>query len=333
MRRLRSRTLQPLFKETCLHVTDLVAPLFIDETAKEATPIGSMPGQYRHPPHEIVNCVESLYRDGIRAVLLFGVPRNKDESATEAYNKSGVIQRAVRDIKAKVPGITVITDVCACEYTTHGHCGILHEGRCGPDLDNDASLALMDRIAVSHAEAGADIVAPSCMLDGMVKSIRNALDAAGYHDVALMSYSTKFASALYGPFREAADSGYVFGDRSTYQINPANAREAYLESRIDADEGADILMVKPAGTYLDILSGIAGLGLPVAGYQVSGEYAQIKAAAERGWIDEKAVALESLTCIKRAGASLIITYFAGDAARWLAEEHTQHSTTTTGRGV
>lgn len=312
--------LQPLFRETLLHTTDLVAPLFIDESASGKIPIGSMPGQFRYPPGEIATHVQSLYNAGIRAVLLFGIPSEKDEAATGSYARAGVIQNAVRSIKDMVPGMNVITDVCACEYTSHGHCGVLSKGRCGTDLDNDASLLLMNRIAVSHAEAGADIVAPSCMLDGMVRSIRAALDEPGYHDTAIMSYSTKFASALYGPFRDAADSGFMFGDRTTYQMDPANAREAFLESKLDADEGADILMVKPAGNYLDILSAVSGIGLPVAAYQVSGEYSQIKAAAERGWIDEKAVALETLTCIKRAGADLIITYFAMDAARWLSEK-------------
>lgn len=279
-----------------------------------------MPGQYRYPPGDIALHVQSLYNSGIRAVLLFGIPQKKDEKAGGSYDRSGVIQNAVRSIKGLVPGMTVITDVCACEYTSHGHCGIISHGRDGPDLDNDASLLLMNRIAVSHAKAGADIVAPSCMLDGMVHSIRAALDDSGYQDIAVMSYSTKFASALYGPFRDAADSGFSFGDRSTYQMDPANAREAILESQLDAKEGADILMVKPAGYYLDVLSAICKIGLPVAAYQVSGEYSQIKAAAERGWINEKAVALETLTCIKRAGADLIITYFAMDAALWLSEK-------------
>jgi porphobilinogen synthase len=216
--------------------------------------------------------------------------------------------------------MVVMTDVCACEYTDHGHCGIIGQTRCGTDLLNDPSLELMNRIAVSHAEAGADVVAPSCMLDGMVASIRSALDDHGRQDVLIMSYSTKFASAFYGPFREAADSGYAFGDRTTYQINPANRREAFLESQLDAQEGADILMVKPAGFYLDVLAEIATLGLPVAAYQVSGEYAMIKAAAGRGWIKEKEAVKESLTCIKRAGADLVITYFARDVAGWLDEE-------------
>jgi porphobilinogen synthase len=231
-----------------------------------------------------------------------------------------VVQQAVRKIKERVPEMVVITDLCACEYTSHGHCGIIGETRCGPDLLNDRSLELMNKIALSHAESGADIVAPSSMLDGVVGSVRSALDRSGYFEVMIMAYSTKFCSALYGPFREAADSGFSFGDRSTYQIDPANRREAILESRLDMDEGADILMVKPAGFYLDILSEVATLGLPVAAYQVSGEYSMIKAAAGRGWLKERATVLESLISIKRAGAEMIITYFAGDVAGWLDEE-------------
>jgi porphobilinogen synthase len=318
MRRLRGKIVQPLFKETSLAVTDLVAPLFVDETIRKPAAIASMPGQFRFPVGDIGKKAGVLYDAGVHAVLLFGVPAQKDNGATGAYAEDGVVQRAVREIKKQVPEMVVITDVCACEYTDHGHCGIIGDGPCGPDLDNDTSLALMDRIAVSHAKSGADIVAPSCMLDGMVLSIRGALDRAGFSNIAIMSYSTKFASALYGPFRDAAGSGYSFGDRTTYQMDPANAREALLESQLDADEGADILMVKPAGNYLDILSAVAAIGLPVAGYQVSGEYSQIKAAAERGWIDEKKVVLETLTCIKRAGADLVITYYAEDVAAWLS---------------
>jgi len=216
--------------------------------------------------------------------------------------------------------MAVVTDVCACEYTDHGHCGIVGQTRYGPDLLNDPSLDLMDKIALSHAESGADVVAPSCMLDGVVQSIRTALDREGYTDVAIMSYSTKFASAFYGPFRDAADSGFQFGDRSTYQISPGNSREAVLESMLDFDEGADILMVKPAGFYLDLLAEIRTLGLPVAAYQVSGEYAMIHAAAANGWLSLRDVVMETLTCIKRAGADLIITYFARDVAGWLDEE-------------
>jgi len=319
MRRVRSRTIQPLLCETTLTRNDLVAPLFVDETASSPVPISSMPGQFRYPVDGIATVVQRLRDRGIRAILLFGIPAHKDEGATAAHDPQGIVQQAVRKIKAACPEMVVITDVCACEYTSHGHCGIVGDSRCGgPDLLNDESLLLMNKIAVSHAEAGADIVAPSCMLDGMVHSIRTALDKAGYGDVLIMSYSTKFSSALYGPFREAAESGYSFGDRTTYQMNPANGREAFLESQLDAEEGADILMVKPAGPYLDVLAEIATLGLPVAAYQVSGEYAMIKAAAEHGWIKEKETVLETLTCIKRAGADLIITYFASDACGWLA---------------
>lgn len=320
MRRLRGRLLQPLVQEHLLSKADLVAPLFVDETAAGPVPISSMPGQYRYPAGEIVRAAEDLRKKGICAILLFGIPARKDAGASEAYNPEGIVQQAVRSVKAALPDLVVITDVCACEYTDHGHCGILADGPCGPDLDNDRSLELMAEIAVSHARAGADIVAPSCMLDGMVAVIRHALDDAGFTDTAIMSYSTKFASALYGPFREAADSGYSFGDRSTYQINPANGREAIRESELDCQEGADILMVKPAGFYLDLVAAIRELGLPVAAFQVSGEYAMIKAAAARGWIDERKVVMESLLCIRRAGADLIITYFAGDVAGWLDEE-------------
>jgi len=304
-----------------LSKTDLVAPLFVDENLTEPLPITAMPGQFRYPVSGIALVAEKLWGQGIRAILLFGIPIEKNPEAQSAYDPDGVVQQAVRRVKAALPSMVVITDVCACEYTTHGHCGIVGETRCGEkDLLNDASLELMNEIAVSHAVAGADIVAPSCMLDGMVGSIRQALDDADFEEVLIMSYSTKFASALYGPFREAAGSGYEFGDRTTYQLNPGNSREAILESRMDMDEGADILMVKPAGFYLDVLAGIATFGLPVAAYQVSGEYSMIKAAAERGWIKERETVLESLICIKRAGADLIITYFASDVCRWLDEE-------------
>jgi porphobilinogen synthase len=300
--------------------TDLVFPLFVDETISRKRAITSMPGQERYPVNQVGKAAQDLWDCGLRAILLFGIPKTKDAVASAAFEKEGVVQRAVRTIKNTVPDMAVITDVCACEYTDHGHCGIVGETRSGPDLLNDPSLEVMNRIAVSHALAGADVVAPSCMLDGMVRSIRSALDDEGFEDVLIMSYSTKFASAFYGPFREAAESGYAFGDRSTYQINPANAREAFLESQLDANEGADILMVKPAGFYLDILAEIATIGLPVAGYQVSGEYAMIKAAAQRGWIKEREAVTETLTSIKRAGADLIISYFAPDVARWMDEE-------------
>lgn len=320
MRRSRSRNIQPLLCEITLSKNDLIAPLFVDENITDPLPIESMPGQFRYPIRGIAAVAAELWSCGVRAVLLFGIPKNKDPDASSAWHAEGVVQQAVRLIKSELNGMVVITDVCACEYTDHGHCGIVGDTRFGPDLLNDPSLELMNRIAVSHAKSGADIVAPSCMLDGMVSSIRAALDEGGYEDVLIMSYSTKFASALYGPFREAAGSGFTSGDRTTYQIHCGNSREAILESQMDADEGADILMVKPAGFYLDILSEIATLGLPVAAFQVSGEYSMIKGAAERGWIREKETVLESLISIKRAGAELIITYFAGDVARWLDEK-------------
>jgi porphobilinogen synthase len=320
MRRSRSKNIQPLLREITVSKTDLIAPLFVDETITAPLPIASMPGQFRYPVSGIAAVAAGLWKRGIRAILIFGIPKTKDPCGCSAYDPEGVVQQAVRRVKAEVRDMVVITDVCACEYTDHGHCGIIGETRCGSDLLNDPSLELMNKIALSHAENGADIVAPSCMLDGMVGSIRAALDDAGFEEVLIMSYSTKFASALYGPFREAADSGFAFGDRTTYQIHPGNSREALLESQMDADEGADILMVKPAGFYLDILAEIATLGLPVAAYQVSGEYSMIKCAGERGWIREKETVLESLTSLKRAGAELIITYFAGDVAGWLDEE-------------
>ncbi|HJK24462.1 MAG TPA: porphobilinogen synthase [Methanocorpusculum sp.] len=318
LRRLRRQSLRPLFTETHVTINDLIMPLFFVEGAAEKVPIASMPGQFRWPLSAAADVAKDLAADGIKAVILFGIPKTKDAVASSAFASDGVIQEATRAIKAAVPEMVVITDLCACEYTDHGHCGIIHESCDGPDLDNDASLELMQKIAVSQAEAGADMVAPSCMLDGMVTAIRTALDEAGYEYIPIMSYSTKFASALYGPFREAADSGFSFGDRSTYQMNPANGREAFRESLLDMEEGADILMVKPASFYLDVLAQVRELGLPTAAYQVSGEYSMIKAAAQNGWIDEKRIVMESLTSIKRAGADLIITYYAQDVARWLA---------------
>ncbi|HJK47193.1 MAG TPA: porphobilinogen synthase [Methanocorpusculum sp.] len=318
LRRLRRQSLRPLFTETHVTINDLIMPLFFVEGAAEKVPIASMPGQFRWPLSAAADVAKDLAADGIKAVILFGIPKTKDAVASSAFASDGVIQEATRAIKAAVPEMVVITDLCACEYTDHGHCGIIHESCDGPDLDNDASLELMQKIAVSQAEAGADMVAPSCMLDGMVTAIRTALDEAGYEYIPIMSYSTKFASALYGPFREAAASGFSFGDRSTYQMNPANGREAFRESLLDMEEGADILMVKPASFYLDVLAQVRELGLPTAAYQVSGEYSMIKAAAQNGWIDEKRIVMESLTSIKRAGADLIITYYAQDVARWLA---------------
>ena len=311
--------MQPLLKENRVTKDDLILPLFFDETIEQPVPISSMPGQYRFPLTMAGRLAKEVSDAGVRAVLLFGIPVEKDAVGTQAFLDHAIIQSVVRAMKVAVPHLMVITDVCACEYTDHGHCGIIGETQDGMDLLNDPSLELMGRIAVSHAAAGADMVAPSCMLDGQVAAIREALDDQGFADVSIMSYSTKFASAFYGPFREAADSGYSFGDRSTYQMDPANGREAFQESEMDVQEGADIIMVKPASLYLDVLADISALGVPVAVYQVSGEYSMIKAAVERGWIDEKAAVMESLTCMKRAGADLIITYCALEMARWCDE--------------
>jgi len=320
MRRLRRRSIRPLLTETRVEKTDLIAPLFFDETITSPVPIESMPGVVRYPLAMAGEVCTHLSAAGIRAVLLFGIPKDKDEQATSAYRPDGVIQEAVKNIRAALPDMVIITDLCACEYTSHGHCGIVGECRDGVDLKNDQSLVLMQEIAVSHAAAGADVVAPSCMLDGMVTSIRSALDENGYEEIPIMAYSSKFSSNLYGPFRDAAGSGYSFGDRTTYQAPVGNRREAFRESELDAGEGADILMVKPAGWFGDIISDVATLGLPVAVYQVSGEYSMIKAAAANGWLDEQKTVMESLICLKRAGADLIITYFAESVCRWLDEQ-------------
>ena len=318
MRRLRRSIIRPLVQETHLHIDDLICPLFFDEAISAPLAISSMPGQYRYPLAMAAEIAQNLFSIGIRAVLLFGIPKQKDNQARSAYDAHGIVQCVIREIKSAVPEMVVITDLCACEYTDHGHCGILEPDPHAPDnsyeLANDISLTLMDTIAISHAEAGADIVAPSSMLDGVVGSIRTALDREGYEKVCIMAYSSKFASALYGPFREAADSGYSFGDRKGYQAPVANRREAYRESELDALEGADFLMVKPAGWAGDIISDISTLQLPIVAYQVSGEYAMIKAAQENGWLSQDVI-MESLISLKRAGASLIITYFAEEVAK------------------
>lgn len=320
MRRLRRRIIRPLLTETRIDKTDLIAPLFFDETAGDPVPIASMPGVFRYPPAQAAEVCKNLAAQGIRAVLLFGIPAEKDEEASGAHASSGVIQQVIQAIKTAVPDMVVIPDLCACEYTSHGHCGIIGDCQDGIDLKNDASLELMQKIALSYARAGADIVAPSCMLDGMITAIRTALDKEGFEEVLIMSYSSKFSSSLYGPFREAAGSGFSFGDRQSYQAPVGNHREAVRESEMDAAEGADILMVKPAGWFMDIIAEVKNLGLPVAAYQVSGEYSMIRAAAANGWLDERRIVMESLICLKRAGADLIITYFAESVCRWLDEE-------------
>lgn len=320
LRRLRRKKIIPLLEETRITNLDLIAPLFFDESAEQPVSILAMPGQYRWPVRMAGEVVSQLYEKGIRSVLLFGIPAKKDPEGSGAFAPDGVVQRVTGLMKKACPDMVIITDLCACEYTDHGHCGVIGESCDGPGLLNDPSLEMMQRIAVSQAEAGADIVAPSCMLDGMVSAIREALDDFGYQEVLIMSYSSKFASSLYGPFREAAGSGYSFGDRTGYQAPVSNRREAYRESELDATEGADILMVKPAGWFGDIITDIKQLGLPVAAYQVSGEYSMIRAAGEKGWLDERRVVMESLISLKRAGADLIISYFAEDVCRWLREE-------------
>jgi porphobilinogen synthase len=321
-RRLRQTpTLRRMVRETLLGVDDMIAPLFIAEGRDIVRPIGSMPGHAQRSIDHLADEIAELVELGIPAVLLFGIPAHKDASGTGAWDPNGPVPGAIRAIKQRAPELVVIADVCMCEYTDHGHCGVLSPEPGSGDVLNDPTLDLLARAAVAYADAGADIVAPSAMMDGQVAAIRTGLDAAGHHNVPIMAYAAKFASAFYGPFREAAESTPQFGDRRAYQMDPANGREALREVALDAAEGADMLMVKPAGAYLDIISAVrARYDLPLAAYQVSGEYAMLKAAAQNGWIDERRAALESLIAIKRAGADLIITYYAKQAARWIAEE-------------
>ncbi len=316
LRRLRrTGALRDLVRETELRASSLVAPLFVAEGLDGRAPVAAMPGVERLSVAETVVEARELAALGVPAVLLFGLPTEKDESGSGAWDEDGAVQLAIGALKAAVPELLVITDVCLCEYTSHGHCGVLRDDG---GVDNDASVELLGRIAVSHARAGADIVAPSDMMDGRVGALRAELDASGFEDVALLAYSAKFASAFYGPFREAADCAPQFGDRRAYQLDPGNGREAVREALLDEDEGADMLMVKPALPYLDVIAAIrAATRLPLAAYNVSGEYAMVKAAAAAGQIDERLVVLETLTAIRRAGADVIITYHAKDAARWL----------------
>jgi porphobilinogen synthase len=276
-----------------------------------------MPGHAQRSVDAIAREAGELSAAGVPAVLLFGIPSSKDATGTGAWDSRGPVPRAIEVIRRATPDATIIADVCLCEYTAHGHCGVLHDSGA---VDNDATLPLLARAAVAYADAGADVVAPSAMMDGQVAAIRAALDEAGHHDVAVLAYAVKYASAFYGPFREAAESAPAFGDRRAYQMDPANAREAMREAALDVDEGADMLMVKPAGAYLDIIHRVRErFDLPLAAYQVSGEYAMLEAAAERGWIDRRRAARESHVAIRRAGADVVITYYAKDAARWLAE--------------
>ncbi len=318
MRRTRqNEKLRGLVRETHLNVEQLIYPLFIAEGLKEPNEVASMPGIMQWPLEQLGREVERVAGLGIPAVLLFGLPEQKDEVGSEAYNPQGIIQQAIRRIKAATPDMLVITDVCLCEYTSHGHCGVIKNG----SVQNDESLTLLAQMALTHAEAGADIVAPSDMMDGRVGAIRHTLDEHGLSGTPIMAYSAKFASGFYGPFREAAGSAPQFGDRRAYQMDPANAREALREIDLDIAEGADIVMVKPAMAYMDVIRRVRDrCDLPIAAYNVSGEYAMIKAAAHNGWIDERRIVMEVLTGIRRAGADMIITYFAPDVARWLKEE-------------
>jgi porphobilinogen synthase len=316
-RRLRQHeSLRRLVRETAVSVSDLIYPMFVTTGRDKREEIGSMPGQYRWSVDLLIKEAAEVASLGIPGVILFGIPDRKDERGTAAYDPDGIVQQAIRALKNHVPDLQIMTDVCIDEYTTHGHCGIVKEGR----ILNDDTLQCLCAMARSHAEAGADVVAPSDMMDGRVGAIRDELDRSGFSDVPIMAYAAKFASCLYAPFREAADSSPAFGDRRTYQMDPANGREALREIDLDAEEGADIIMVKPALPFLDIIAAARNrVTLPIAAYQVSGEYSMIKAAGRAGWIDEPRAMMESLVSIKRAGADVILTYFAKDAARVLHE--------------
>ncbi|MDX8377834.1 MAG: porphobilinogen synthase [Mariprofundales bacterium] len=317
-RRLRkTSTIRRMVRETSLSVDDLVYPLFIDETISCKREVSSMPGVFRFPISDVADVVRKVWAAGVPAVMLFGIPLHKDAIGSEAWNPNGIVQQAIRIAKAKVPELCVIADACFCEYTDHGHCGVL----AGCEVDNDATLANLGREAVSYAEAGVDIVAPSGMMDGMIFTIRSALDAAGYSDMPIMSYAVKYASAYFGPFRDAADSPPSFGDRSSYQMDFANVREALREAKLDVEQGADFLMVKPALAYMDVVRAVRqNFDLPLAVYNVSGEYAMVKAAAANNWIDERKVVLETMMSFKRAGADIIISYHALDVAKWLNDD-------------
>jgi len=321
-RRLRSSpALRQLVRETTLRADDLILPLFVSEKVSSRVPVASMPGVSQLSEKELVVEAKAAYDDGILAVLLFGIPEKKDERASQAYADDGVVQRAVRALKAACPKLLVITDVCLCEFMSHGHCGITHFHGDDAHVENDASVELLVRTAVSHARAGADIVAPSDMMDGRIGAMRAGLDAAGFEHTVIMSYAAKFASAHYGPFRDAAESAPAAGDRRTYQMDAANGDEALREVALDVAEGADMVMVKPGLPYLDIVWRVKErFGLPTAVYNVSGEYAMVKAAVANGWLDERATVLEQMTAFKRAGADLILTYWARQVAQWLRAE-------------
>ena len=318
LRRLRkTRSIRNLVQETRLHCSDLIYPLFVVEGSEIEDEVSSMPGIFRFSPDRLQREVNEIAELGLESIILFGIPVEKDPEGSSAWNEKGVVQQAVRIIKKEIPGLMVATDVCLCEYTTHGHCGVV----LGSEIDNDETLKNLARMALSHADAGADLLAPSDMMDGRVGVLRSALDTAGFSHLPIMSYAAKFSSAFYGPFREAAESVPQFGDRRSYQMDPANRREALREIELDIKEGADIVMIKPALSYLDILREARNTFLhPLAAYNVSGEYAMIKAAAAKGWVDEDRIVHEILLSMKRAGADLIITYFAKQAARLLKEQ-------------
>ena len=319
LRRLRrTATWRRMLRETVLSANDFVYPMFVVHGDDVSTPVASMPGVAQLSVDRLVQEASEVYDLGVPAVILFGLPERKDPKGSEGYDSGGIVARGIRAIKKEVPDLLVWADVCLCEYTDHGHCGLL---TASGEVDNDATLPLLARAALVYAQAGADAVAPSDMMDGRVAAIRQLLDDDDFTHIPIVSYAAKYASAYYGPFRDAADSAPAFGDRRGYQMDPANGDEALREVELDLDEGADIVMVKPAGPYLDVLWRVKeAFGVPTAAFQVSGEYALIKAAGEKGWLDERRTVLESLTGIKRAGADMILTYFAKDAARWLREE-------------
>jgi len=321
LRRLRSNsTLRRMVRQTRLSIDQLIYPLFVRPGSGIRQPIASMPGQYQFSVDTLIEECKKVNDLGIPAVLLFGIPEHKDALGSEAYSDAGIVQQAIRQIKQACPDLLVVTDVCLCEYTDHGHCGVIKESNGRKDVDNDATLSLLIQEAVSHVQAGADMVAPSDMMDGRIVAIRNGLDENGFVNIPIMSYAAKYASSYYGPFRDAAESPPQFGDRRTYQMDIANADEAIREVALDIEEGADIVMVKPAMNYLDIIWRVKQqFGMPTAAYHVSGEYSIIKAAAAKGWIDEKGAAIETTLAIARAGADLIITYFAKDLAKWIRE--------------
>ncbi|EAD3475933.1 porphobilinogen synthase [Listeria monocytogenes] len=314
-RRLRkTKTMRDLVRETVLHTDDLIYPIFVKDGKEPKTEVVSMPGVFQFPLHELEEEMRTVENLGIKAVILFGIPAEKDAVGTQAYHDHGIIQEATRLIKKSFPEILVVADTCLCEFTDHGHCGVIENG----EILNDESLDLLKQTAVSQAKAGADIIAPSNMMDGFVQVIREGLDEAGFYDIPIMSYAVKYASAFYGPFRDAAGSAPQFGDRKSYQMDPANREEALREAISDEQEGADFLIVKPSLSYLDIMRDVKNnTNLPVVAYNVSGEYAMVKAAAQNGWIDEEKIVLEMLTSMKRAGVTLIITYFAKDVSKYL----------------